>query len=89
VVVIPKPGKDDYANVSSYQPIGLLSVFGKVLEKLFINRDSRKLQTKHLLSEYQYGFTSQKSTEDALHAAINRLRAANRDGHLIVAVSLT
>ncbi|CAG5058102.1 unnamed protein product [Parnassius apollo] len=38
VKIIPKPNKSDCTNLNSFRPIGLLPVFGKLLEKLFINR---------------------------------------------------
>lgn len=36
VKIIPKPSKTDHTELSSFRPIGLLPVFGKLLEKLFI-----------------------------------------------------
>ncbi|KAJ0169511.1 hypothetical protein K1T71_015098 [Dendrolimus kikuchii] len=38
VVVLRKPGKDDYSQPKSYRPIGLLPVMGKILERLIVNR---------------------------------------------------
>jgi ribonuclease HI len=53
-------------DVKSYRPISLLSLLAKILEKLIINRINHFLLTKDLLSDKQFGFTPQKSTEDAL-----------------------
>ena len=36
ILVIPKPGLDDYESATSYRPISLLSVLGKFLRKLFL-----------------------------------------------------
>ena len=38
VVVLRKPGKDDYTLPKSYRPIGLLSVLGKVLKRMMVRR---------------------------------------------------
>ena len=34
VVVIPKPGKDDYSQAKSYRPISLLETLSKLIEKV-------------------------------------------------------
>ena len=88
VLVIPKPGKTDYSDVSAYRPIGLLSVFGKVYEKLIIGRLSWHLHSKGLLSDAQYGFTPQKSTEDALCASITTIKRYMNNRQFAVAISL-
>ncbi|CAH2089881.1 unnamed protein product [Euphydryas editha] len=36
IKIIPKLNKTDYTELNSYRPIGLLPVFGKTLEKLFV-----------------------------------------------------
>ncbi|GBP66716.1 Retrovirus-related Pol polyprotein from type-1 retrotransposable element R1 [Eumeta japonica] len=40
VVVIRKPGKEDYTHPKSYKSIGLLSILGKIIEKLLRNRST-------------------------------------------------
>lgn len=64
VVVLRKPGKDDYRNPKSYGPIGLLPVMGKIVEKMIVGRLKWHLIPK--MSPRQYGFMPQKSTEDPL-----------------------
>lgn len=54
VVVLRKPGKEDYMIPKSYRPIGLLPAMGKILEKLVIKRVQWHLQPK--ISTRQYGF---------------------------------
>jgi hypothetical protein len=68
VKVIPKTGKTDYTDTNSYRPISLLPVMAKVFEKLIINRITDYLRKNNLVSERQYGFTPQFSTEKALHS---------------------
>jgi len=41
LVIIPKPGKDDYGEVKSYRPISLLPVLGKALESVIITELTR------------------------------------------------
>ena len=38
VVILRKPGKEDYTHPKSYRPIGLHSVLGKIIEKLLVGR---------------------------------------------------
>jgi hypothetical protein len=71
VKVIPKSGKTDYTRSDSYRPINLLPVLGKIYEKLLINRVMDFLRKKNKLNEKQFGFSPQKSTEDALHSVIS------------------
>lgn len=68
VKIIPKPNKSDYRNPNAYRPISLISVYGKILEKLLINRINDYLHKNSLLNRRQYGFTSQTSTVDALRS---------------------
>jgi hypothetical protein len=83
VKILPKPGKENYEQLESYRPIGLLPVLGKGLESLFkqrINWDFHKRQ--------QFGFTEQTSTLDAVRSAINQIQSAKSRGLQVMAVSL-
>ncbi|CAK1583201.1 unnamed protein product [Parnassius mnemosyne] len=72
VIVIRKPGKDNYLAPKSHRPIGLLSVMGKMLEKMFIRRIIWHLQPQ--ANPRQYGFVPQRSTEDALYDLLKHIR---------------
>lgn len=88
-VVIPKPGKDRYDNVSGWRPIGLLPVLGKVLEKLFIRRLQWLFTKERRLNGQQFGFTAQKSTEMALTELVEQLKQrAHVRKQLTVLISL-
>jgi hypothetical protein len=78
VKVIKKVGKSDYRHTSAYRPISLLSVLAKIFEKLMINRIVHYLRKNKLLNNNQYGFTAQKSTEDALHSLKEFIKKAFR-----------
>lgn len=88
IVVINKPGKEDLCDVKSYRPIGLLSVFGKALERLMCSRISWFLHSKKLLHAGQFGFTPQRSAEDALMAVVKTIKAGRDGGSVTVLISL-
>lgn len=86
VVILRKPGKDDYTHPKSYRPIGLLSVLGKTIEKLLVGR----LQWHILptLSTKQYGFMPQRGTEDALYDLVEHIRKEQTQKKSVIIVSL-
>lgn len=89
IKVIPKPGKEDYSTPKSYRPIGLLSVMGKVLEKLVATRVSWYLGGHARLSSRQYGFVPQRGTEDALYDSISMVReGVIRNKEIVAVISL-
>ena len=88
VKILPKPGKDNYDDLASHRPIGLLPVFGKLLEKLFTRRLAHIGRSKHLWNDRQFGFKEQRSTMDALHTAIQFIKDAKRSKHQVIGVSL-
>ena len=65
----------------NYRPVSLLSVVSKVFEKLVNNRIVDHLEKCGLLSDFQYGFRSSRSTADLLTVVSNRIaRAFNMSG---------
>ena len=88
VKIIPKPGRDDYTSLSSFRPIGLLPVFGKLLEKLFVRRLTFAAQTQQLWSQQQYGFRQQMSTVDALRTLTQKIADAKQRKQHVIGVSL-
>ncbi|XP_052758208.1 uncharacterized protein LOC128202324 [Galleria mellonella] len=88
IKIIPKPDKIDSNDVSAFRPIGLLPVFGKLLEKLFINRINFHIHQLGLDNPRQFGFKPLTSTTDALQHAINCITEAQSAGDQVVAVSL-
>jgi hypothetical protein len=69
VIPIYKKGPRDSAE--NYRPISILSVFSKLIEKLFIKRVNSYLSSNKLLHENQHGFRSGKSTSSASFELIN------------------
>jgi hypothetical protein len=50
---------------SKYRPINLLTIGGKILQKLLTNRINHYVYKHNLLTDRQFGFTAQKSTTNA------------------------
>lgn len=88
VKILQKPGKEDYSELSSFRPIGLLPIFGKLLEKLIIKRLSYAAYNAGVWSDDQYGFKEQKSTIDALQNIIKNVRNAKDAKRQVIGVSL-
>ncbi|CAK1595281.1 unnamed protein product [Parnassius mnemosyne] len=88
IKVIPKPNKEDYSLAKSYRPIGLLPVLGKVLEKLFVNRVQWQLGREGKINNRQYGFTPQRSTEDALFDTTTLIKKGLKNKAIVVLISL-
>jgi hypothetical protein len=73
VIFLPKPGKDNYAEASSFRPISLCSYFLKTLERLVLwNIESTTLTTDPLCKA-QHAFRRDYSTDTALTAVVNKL----------------
>ena len=62
---IPKKGKD-LQKLSSFRPISLTSVVGKLMERMVTDRLMFHLESKNLLTPHQAGFRKWRSTEDQL-----------------------
>ena len=88
VVILRKPGKDDYTQPKSYRPIGLLSVLGKTIEKLLVGRLQWHLLPT--LSPRQYGFMPQRGTEDALYDLMEHIakQRAQKLSSIIVSLDI-
>ena len=86
VVILRKPGKEDYTKPKSYRPIGLLPVLGKIWEKMLVRRI--RWHTADGMSKRQYGFTPQRSTEDSLYDLVKHIKTKLKEKQLIVVISL-
>ena len=60
VTMILKPEKDSNLT-TSYRPISLLPILGKVMERIMILRITTLMIEKKILNKYQYGFQKGKS----------------------------
>ena len=62
--------KGDRQNMQNYRWISILSALSKILEKLMHNRLVLFLKKHNVLTNMQYGFKDNKSTETASHLFI-------------------
>ena len=53
-------------SIENYRPISLLSILGKIYEKILVNNLIIFLDKNHLLSNRQFGFRKNRSTADLL-----------------------
>lgn len=86
VVILRKPGKSDYTTPKSFRPIGLLSIMGKIMEKIMIWRIRWHILPKS--NPRQYGFVPQRCTEDALYDLVNHIKDNNKKKLISIVVSL-
>ena len=64
--ICPVYKSEDDTDPGNYRPISLLSVFNKIFEKTIFNRLNNFIQKCHILSEMQYGFRKNHSTQHTL-----------------------
>jgi ribonuclease HI len=86
--VIPKPDRQDLTSPSTYRPICLIPVIGKVLDKLMINRILYQLRVTNQLRQSQFGFTPQTSTVDAIRRLLHLIKVAHDAGLHVLFLSL-
>ena len=73
VAIIPKPDRADDILPTSYRPIGLLPVLGKLFETIVNRRLQYLATTNSWFSSSQHGFISAKSTT-ALHSFVSSIK---------------
>lgn len=71
--VIPIFKSGDRNNINSYRPISILSAFSKIYEKVIATRLVQYLENNNLLTTFQHGFRSNRSTETAILQFINNV----------------
>ena len=74
--IIPLHKGDSVLNVSNYRPISILPIFSKIYERLIYNRLIDYLETNKILSELQFGFQKNKSTEQAVTTIFSQINEA-------------
>ena len=65
-ILIPLFKKGDPTDPSNYRPISLLSVIGKLIEKIAKEYLVNHIESNEILSDQQFGFRKGKSTDDAI-----------------------
>lgn len=75
IILIPKPGKP-LETASSYRPISLLPVLGKIVEKLFLTRLKPIIHTNNLVPDHQFGFRAEHATIEQIHRVVKTIKTA-------------
>ncbi|CAH2087362.1 unnamed protein product [Euphydryas editha] len=78
----------DPLEISNYRPISLLSTLSKILEKVVNKRLTIFLQKEGLLAENQFGFRTNRSTEDAVMQLVNHVSNSIETGTRCIGVFL-
>ena len=60
----------------NYRSVSLLNVMGKIIEKLFYVRSQEYICNNNILSDKQFGFRQNHSTESALHSILSKIYSA-------------
>ena len=74
------------SDLDNYRPITVLSSVSKILEKCVSNQLTVYLEENNLLSDYQFGFRSKRSTEMAASLLIDEIKKNMDAGELTGAV---
>ncbi|KAJ3518307.1 hypothetical protein NMY22_g13741 [Coprinellus aureogranulatus] len=81
--VLRKPGRPTYEVAKSYRPIALLSTIGKVLSSIVADDISRLIEEHELLPPTHFGGRPNRTTTDALHYLVMRIKQAWRRGDVV------
>jgi hypothetical protein len=80
VIAIPKSDKTKLHSIQGYQGISLLSIPGKCLENLVVERLNYFQQTTGQIPSLQFGFTAGRSTADAIKTVIEFVEHSRKLG---------
>ena len=69
IILIQKPGKPPH-DVTSYRPISLLPILGKLLEKLILRRLTTVIEENNLIPDHQFGFKKGHSPIEQVHRVV-------------------
>lgn len=71
---------------SSYRPICLISVLGKIYERVILNRITKAVEEE--LSEEQYGFRKGRSTEKAVDTVMSIIKTSEKEYVLAILIDI-
>lgn len=73
VIMIPKPGKEP-TKTSSYRPISLLPILGKLLEKMLLRR--MLVHLENVIPKHQFGFRERHGTIEQVYRITDTINRA-------------
>ena len=71
--------KESHMNLSNYQPISVVSVFNRILERLIYHRLINYIDKNNLLYNRQFGFRAKHSTSLAILSITDKIQKAIED----------
>jgi ribonuclease HI len=81
-VVLRKPGKPNYEMAKAHRPVVLLSTVAKVLTALVAEDMTRLVEHHNLLPKTHFGGRPGRTTTDAIHLMVDRIKEAWRNGQV-------
>ena len=84
--VIPLFKSGSMVELDNYRPISILSVLSKILERIVYKQLLSHLENNGLLSSFQFGFRSKRSTELAVTYFTDIIRKEVDNGNILGAV---
>ncbi len=86
--IVPVYKSGDSTLCDNYRPIALVKSLSKILEKIVQINLVNHLEINKLLTDHQYGFLRNRSTEHNLFHVINHISKSLNDSHYTVGVFL-
>ena len=86
--VFPLHKSGNVCTVSNFRPVSVLSAISKILERIVYNRLITYLEDRNIITEAQYGFRKNKSTESAVINLTNEIYSAFDRNEFTLTVSI-
>jgi len=86
--VIPVYKSGGRSDINNYRPISVVSQFAKIFEKTIASRLKNHLDFYNILSENQFGFRANRSTEDAIYTLTNSIYSTLNNNNKCLAIFL-
>lgn len=87
--LILKNNEKDPTLINSYRPISLLSVVGKVYERVIVQRLGNLYIQKGMDNKNQFGFKKNRSTDDAIQRVIDKIKSCNNKYAVAVCIDIS
>jgi len=81
--VLRKPGKPNYKVAKAYRPIALLNTIPKVLTSIVAENISHLVEEHNLLPKTHFGGRPGRTTGDAVHYLVHKIKDAWRRGKVV------
>ena len=81
-IVLRKPNKPNYEVPKAYRPIALISTMAKVLTALIADNVSQLVEQHRLLPNTHFGGRPGRTTTDAIHYLVHRVKQAWANGQV-------